>query len=395
MPDRPCQTKREMSENRAASRYIRTAFDEEALREAVLSCRERLGGDASVACVQVSSDWLPRLSEVIEVVRVYGHTRHVIGSTAAGFVSVGEDTERVSGCSVLLLRLPDTELEFSVVRGGDTDHFRIGSGGKGGEGAWVTWCNPFLAHGERWMARWNGEVSHEPTFGGLASGSNGPDSTAVFLNHESKDVAAVAMRLRGGVRVRGVVSQGCRPIGLPYTVTGVRRNVVVSIGSRKAFSVLEEAFEDLDRDEKKAAPGNLFAGLALNEYREDFGRGDFLVRNILGADPEKGVALGAFPRSGQTLQFQVRDKAAADADLRRLCQETLAGEGVPFAGFLFSCTGRGSAMFGVPNHDARVVEDTFGRVPMGGFLGNGEVGPVAGRNYLHGYTASTAFLYPA
>jgi small ligand-binding sensory domain FIST len=294
------------------------------------------------------------------------------------------------------LRLPDTEAEFAVIRAEEAERFRVPPrSGKGGAGAWLTWCNPFLAHGERWMARWNRQVDQEPTYGGLASGFEGSESTAVFLNRDWKGVAAVGMRLRGGVRLRGVVSQGCRPIGLPYTVTGVRHNVVVSIGSRKAFSVLEEAFEDLDREEKKAAPGNLFAGLALNEYREDFGRGDFLVRNILGADPEKGVALGAFPRSGQTLQFQVRDKAAADADLRRLCQEVRDQEGAPFAGFLFSCIGRGSGMFGVPNHDARVVEDTFGRIPMGGFLGNGEVGPVAGRNYLHGYTASTAFLYPA
>jgi small ligand-binding sensory domain FIST len=175
----------------------------------------------------------------------------------------------------------------------------------------------------------------------------------------------------------------------------VRHNVVTSIGSRQAFKVLEEAYEDLDRTEKLAAPGNLFAGLALSEYLEDFGRGDFLVRNILGADPERGVALGAFPRSGQTLQFHVRDKETADADLRRLCQGVVQQHGKPFAGMLFSCTGRGSRMFGVPNHDARVIEETIGRMPMGGFLGNGEIGPVGGRNYLHGYTAATAFFYPS
>ena len=381
-----------MQEIRAASRFLRTAFDEEALREAVESCRAELGGDPSMVCAQFSSDWLPRLQEAVEIIRVFGHSLHVIGSSAEGFVGVGLDSERVSGCSLLFLRLPGTRLRFLKVKADEVESF-VGEGGETG-GSWLAFCNPFLAHGERWMKRWNQIFQHAPTYGGLASGTAGPEGTTVFLDGDSQRLACVAVRLSGGVRVRGVVSQGCRPIGLPYTVTGVKRNVVTSIGSRHAFKVLEEAYEDLNRSEKLAAPGNLFAGLALTEYREDFGRGDFLVRNILGADPEKGVALGAFPRSGQTLQFHVRDKETADADLRRLCRVVLEDYGVPLGGMLFSCTGRGSRMFGVPNHDARVIEETFGRISMGGFLGNGEIGPVGDRNYLHGYTASTAFFYP-
>ncbi|RFC45347.1 MAG: Small ligand-binding sensory domain FIST [Verrucomicrobia bacterium] len=380
-----------MRENRAAFRFLSSVFDEESLREVVESARCELGGDPSVIFVQVSSDWLPRLPDAVEIIRVFGHARHVIGSTAEGFVGVGMDSERVSGCSLLFVRLPETRTEFLKVKADEVEHF--GERGKRGEGVWLAFCNPYLAHGERWMQRWNRMVEHAPTYGGLASGMSGPEGTAVFLDDDWQQQAAVAVRFSGGVRVSGVISQGCRPIGLPYTVTGVRHNVVTSIGSRQAFKVLEEAFQDLNSTEKLAAPGNLFAGLALSEYREEFGRGDFLVRNILGADPEKGVALGAFPRSGQTLQFQVRDKETADADLRRLCQRVLRERGRPFAGMLFSCVGRGARMFGVPNHDARVIEETLGRIPMGGFLGNGEIGPVGSHNYLHGYTASAAFFY--
>lgn len=356
----------------------------------VESARAELGGDPSIIFAHVSSDWLPRLEDAVEIIRVFGRCRHVVGSTAEGFVGVGVATERVTGCSLLSLRIPRTRLEFHKVKEDEVEHF---GGGPWESEAWLAFCNPFLAHGERWMQHWNQLVRHAPTYGGLASGMSGPEGTAVFVDGDWQRLAAVAVGFCGGLRLRGIVSQGCRPIGLPYTVTGVRRNIVTSIGSREAFKVLEEAYEDLDRSEKLAAPGNLFAGLALSEYLEDFGRGDFLVRNILGADPEKGVALGAFPRSGQTLQFHVRDKETADADLRRLCSEVREDYGVPFAGMLFSCTGRGSRMFGVPNHDARVIEESFGRIPMGGFLDNGEIGPVGDRNYLHGYTASTAFFY--
>ncbi|MBU6301662.1 MAG: FIST C-terminal domain-containing protein [Verrucomicrobia bacterium] len=380
-----------MQENRAASRFLPSAFDEESLRETVESARRELGGDPSVIFAHVSSDWLPYLKEAVEIIRVFGHARHVIGSTAEGFVGVGVDSERVSGCSLLFLRLPGTRMEFLKVKTGEVESF-VGDAGSGA-GVWLALCNPYLAHGERWMQRWNLMVGDAATYGGLASGISGAEGTAVFLDAEWEEMAAVAVRFSGGIQVRGVVSQGCRPIGLPYTVTGVRQNVVTSIGSRQAFKVLEEAFQDLNSAERQSAPGNLFAGLALSEYREDFGRGDFLVRNILGADPERGVALGAFPRSGQTLQFQVRDKETADADLRRLCLALGRTHERPFAGMLFSCLGRGSRMFGVPNHDARVIEEVLGKIPLGGFLGNGEIGPVGGRNYLHGYTASTAFFY--
>ena len=141
------------------------------------------------------------------------------------------------------------------------------------------------------------------------------------------------------------------------------------------------------------ARNNLFAGLAMSEYLEEYKRGDFLIRNILGADPEVGaVAIGAPLRVGQTLQYQLRDRDSADEDLRELCH-TAEEEGArPFASLLFSCTGRGSGLFRAPDHDASVVKEIFGPHPSAGFFCNGEIGPVGKRNYLHGYTASAILL---
>lgn len=191
----------------------------------------------------------------------------------------------------------------------------------------------------------------------------------------------------------GIVSQGCRPIGDPYTITEVDDNVLLRIASRGAYEVLEETFEQLAEDEKARAQRNILAGLAMDENVDEHKRGSFLVRSIIGGDPEAGaLALGAYPRVGQTLQFQMRDKDSADEELRQLCREFLSARGEPFASLLFACSGRGARMFGLPNHDAGVIEETFGKVPLAGLFCNGEIGPVGGTNFVHGFTASAAFF---
>jgi len=289
--------------------------------------------------------------------------------------------------------VPDTNLRFVTLSADEVDDFgALTDSGAGGD--WVALCNPYLVHAEKWIQRWNAVTSQAPTFGGLASGVTGEEDTVVFSNRQARDLACVAVKFEGGVRLQGVVSQGCRPIGVPYTITEVDGNVVVRLGSRSAFDVLEEAFESLTLNEKEAARGNLFAGLALSEYVEEHDRGDFLVRNIVGGDPQRGVVeVGAFPRTGQTMQFQIRDQRAAHEDLSQLCEKTFREHGKPFAGLLFSCTGRGSRMFGYSGHDTGVILDAFGSLPLSGFFSNGEIGPVGGTNFIHGYTASTAFFY--
>lgn len=378
--------------NRAASRLISSAFDEGLVKEAARSCREALGGAPSLVVAHFTSDWREYVHDFVELVQVYGHARQVIGCTADGLVSDAGERENASGCSLLFLGLPRTRVDLTLVRGRDANRFRVAEAEE--PSSWITLCNPYLVHAEEWMQRWNTVTHQAPTFGALASGISTTQGTLVFANHEASDLACVGVRFRGGMRLDGVVSQGCRPIGMPYTITRVNGNVVVSLGSRRAFEVLEEAFESLSAGERKNARGNLFAGLALSEYVEEHHRGNFLVRNILGGDPQSGsVAVGAFPRTGQTMQFQIRDREAAHEDLTRLCEGALQRGGAPFAAMLFSCTGRGSRMFGHPGHDAGVVLDTFGQLPLSGFFSNGEIGPVGGTNFIHGYTAATAFFY--
>jgi small ligand-binding sensory domain FIST len=245
---------------------------------------------------------------------------------------------------------------------------------------------------ERWLAEWNAAWPDVPCIGGLASGTSDGEGVGVFHNGRFCDAVVVAVT---GMRVMAVVSQGCRPIGEPLTVTRAESNVVYSLGARPAYEALESAFEGLSEGEKAGAKGNLFAGLAGTEYVDEFKPGDFLIRNILGADPNSGaVAIGGYPRVGQTLQYQLRDRNAADAEWRSVLRTAAAESGkAPLASLLFACTGRGSRLFGSKGHDAGLLEDILGPHASAGFFCNGEIGPLGGRNYIHSYSATGALFF--
>lgn len=390
----------EATANRAHSILLRTTFDEDALSKAAREARQRLGGAPTAVFAFVSADWRPRLKDCLEIIQVEGHAATITGCSGYGLMGVGQEDENVSGISVLFLRLPDTQALRTEIEEGDFADAeagmpwpRITGAAPDDFGGWIALAHPQRLRSEGWLRQWNTVYPGEAIYGGLCSGGPSPDDLFLFTEAGESRAAMIATRFSGGVRMGGVVSQGCRPIGEPYTITEVDRNVVVSIGQRRAYEVLEDAFESLEETEKAAARGNIFAGLAMTEYKDELRQGDFLVRNILGGDPNAGVlALGAYPRVGQTLQFQLRDQDSADEDLRNQCAGAQARYGQPFASLLFSCAGRGVRLFESPNHDAGVIEDVFGRVPLAGYFCNGEFGPVGGKNFIHGYTASAAFF---
>ncbi|HMF12521.1 MAG TPA: FIST C-terminal domain-containing protein, partial [Gemmataceae bacterium] len=186
---------------------------------------------------------------------------------------------------------------------------------------------------------------------------------------------------------------GCEPIGQSWTITEASDHIIQSIGSRPAYEVLVETVRQLDPEKRDRANGNLLVGLAMDEYRDEFKRGDFLIRNLIGVDPRSGaIAIGAEPHVGQTLQFQIRDARAADEELRHmLSSAAVAGEPTA-AALLFACNGRGAGLFGAPDHDARTVRELLGPLPLAGLFCNGEIGPVGASTFLHGFTASLALL---
>jgi small ligand-binding sensory domain FIST len=244
------------------------------------------------------------------------------------------------------------------------------------------------------ILEWNTTMGRTPTFGGLASGSQSAEDLFIFTETGICDAAAIAIGFRGSVKLNGLVSQGCTPIGEPFTITKADQNVVYQLASKNAYEQLQSTFQSLTGPTRERAQGNILVGLAMSEYVEDFHSGDFLIRSILGGDPNLGaLAVGALPRVGQTLQFQLRDSEAADAELRMMLM--LKGNELsnkPFASLLFTCCGRGQHLFGKPNHDAALFDDAFPLTPISGFFCNGEIGTVGEKAYLHGFTASGVFF---
>jgi small ligand-binding sensory domain FIST len=235
----------------------------------------------------------------------------------------------------------------------------------------------------------NDEFPGVPVVGGLAVGGGSPGEQALIVDDEVHDEGAVGAALHG-VAVRAVVSQGCAPIGHDSVVTRVERNIIHELAGQPALERLRAEIASLSAEQQALVSRGLLAGLVIDENKPEYGRGDFLIRGLIGVDEDSGaLAVGEIPRVGQTLRFHVRDAASADDDLRAALGETLAGRRAAGA-LLFTCNGRGAGMFGVESHDARVVASAVQDDALAGFFCGGEIGPVGGRNFVHGFTATMA-----
>ena len=224
--------------------------------------------------------------------------------------------------------------------------------------------------------------------GGQASAARGPGGNRLVLDGQVFTDGAIGAFLGPGVEVSTVVSQGCRPVGSPFVVTRAEDNVVYELAGRPALERLQEVAATLSDDDRRLMSELVQLGRVIDEAKMDFGRGDFLVRTVVGADPEVGaLAVGDVVEVGSTTQFQVRDAASADDDLRQL----VAGQSAD-AALLFTCNGRGSHLFGTPDHDAGVVSDSLDGIPMAGMFCAGEIGPIGGRNFVHGFTAAVVLF---
>jgi small ligand-binding sensory domain FIST len=384
--------------NSAASRLKLARFSEPLVKETARSALEEAGGRVSCAVAFCTADYREHFADFAETLQLHAHIPLLIGCSSSGLVGTGAEAESGSGFSLLLLHLPHSKVapfsfsDATAPAWDDPEAWRRAAGGEDMD-AWILLADPLSVPVEKWLATWSAAFPGTPCIGGLASGGMTGEEIFVFRNRDFIEDGCVAIGLRGGVQVRTLVSQGCRPIGEALPVTAAAENIIQTLGSRPACQVLEDAFQSLSPREKERARGNLFAGLATTEYRDEFHRGDFLIRNILGADQSSGaVAVAALPRIGQTIQYQLRDGTAADEELHHLAG-LLAADGVkPFASLLFSCGGRGRALFGTANHDAAVLAEYFTPHPSAGFFCNGEIGPVGGKNFVHGYTASAALL---
>lgn len=257
-------------------------------------------------------------------------------------------------------------------------------------------------------------AARAPIIGGLAIAGGRPGSNAIILNDRVMNSGGVGVSLSGNVEISALVSQGCQAIGTPLIVTGVKGQMVTGLGGRPALDVLTEILNGLNESMREKLRRGLFLGRAVNEYKDRFGRDDFLMRNVIGVDKEhSAIAVADMLRVGQTVQFHVRDATTADEDLALLLDAQQLHD--PPAGvLLFNCNGRGTRLFPTPHHDALAFSRAFapavsaelkakaglpvpapsGQVPLAGFACAGEIGPVGDDVFVHGQTACAMIIRP-
>ena len=393
-----------MNNDYSIAAYWSDGMDEDGLADWARRLRSRLPAkDVSLGLVFMAPKFFPHAAAVLEILRVHAQVPLLAGCSSSALVAGSEELEAAGGLVLALYSLPGAKLkgvrftQEQIDQSGGEEHYWPVELGvtKNNVNGWLTFMDPFHMDAEVWLRSWNKSYAGVPVYGGLASGNFPEPAAQIYLDGEVFDDGGVAIAVGGEVALAGVVAQGCTPIGEAWTLTRVEQNLIQHIGNRKAYEVLAETVNQLPPADQQKVRGNLFIGLAVNEYLEEFHRGDFLVRNLIGGDPNSGViAVGALPRTGQTIQFQRRDAATASQDMSDLlaaAKARLANTTI-YGGCLFCCNGRGKNLFGRPSHDAGMVQEHFGPMGLAGFFCNGEIGPVGEKNFLHSHTASLALF---
>jgi len=319
----------------------------------------------------------------------------LIGCSAEGVIGGDREIERAPGIAILAAELPNVRLHPFHVAGrsewrqilNDEEQLndRLGLGPQ--TRAIIALADPFTTPLDALMTCLDTHAKGVPLVGGMASSAAKAGENVLFRNDQTFTEGMVGLSVSGPIEVETIVSQGCRPIGNPLVITRSHENVIEQLGGRPALQALQEAVESMPAKDRDLLENGLLIGRAISEYRDRFGRGDFLVRNVVGVDQDSGaIAMADYARMGQTVQFHVRDARSADEDLRLMIERrTMAS---PAGGLLFSCNGRGTRLFEQPCHDIAATRKALPGADIAGFFAAGELGPVGGRNFVHGHTAS-------
>ncbi|ACD83895.1 FIST signal transduction protein [Candidatus Methylacidiphilum infernorum] len=390
----------------AVSSIYNGPLEEKRIIQMVSKLRMELPGEPTIGFAFIWSGYLDfdsdSLAELSDLLTIYGHLQHLVVVGSSGVVGQGIENEGTASFSLLLIHNPELkchglEIPPHVVDSLDQQenwHSLIPFDGNDIKGFCV-FADPINFPIEKFLKYLTQAYPHLPAWGGVTSGKE--NECSLYYNRRAL-TGCLLLTFAGNITLDVIVSQACRPIGDPYTITHVDQNILYTLGRKTAYQALAKAFDSLTEQEKLTVQGHLFIGLAVSEYLEEFKQGDFLIRNILGADPSTGaIVIGAFPRVGQTVQYQLRDPQAAILSLQKALEEEKlkfnAQGKIPSAALQAICTGRGKNLFGTSSHiDAQSIQEFFPGIAQAGFFAHGEVGPSCGMNFLHGYSTSIAFL---
>ncbi len=364
-----------------------------AAHRAARDARDELGGaEVDLAFLFLSAEHHEDAEDALAAASEQLDAANLLGCVAEGVVGRNRELEHGPGAAVWAATLPGSLIDtFHAVAFGTDEGVAVGGVPPLDDADLVTLLvDPFSFPASGFLAELTEAEGEIPVVGGLATGGGGPEAQALFLDDQVLTDGAVGAVLRG-VRVSTVVSQGCAPVGADSVITSADENVVYELAGRPALERLQGELRAMRPEQQQlVAEGGLLAGLVIDENRSEYGRGDYLMRGLIDVDEESGaLTIGEAVRVGQTLRFHVRDARSADDDLREGLADAVNGDHAAGA-LLFTCNGRGTSMFAEPDHDAQAVADALGGDALAGFFCAGEIGPVGGRPFLHGFTATLA-----
>ena len=371
------------------SRSVRDAFGER---------------DCDFACVFFSPHFTEDVDSLIEIVHKNLSPKVLLGCMGAGVIGGTQEIEEHPGLVLWGLSHPRMHITtFHLMPKKEGENFTIEGWPDlpeehAGPRTFLLFADPYSTPIDDLFTLVEQHAPGSSVIGGIASGGRKEGESRLILNDQIIESGVVGVAIQGGVELRTVVSQGCQPIGERYVVTKVDRNVIQELGGIPPLERLEATLKALGESERQQAANGLQVGIAMDEHRAEFGQGDFLIRSLLGADKQSGyLAIADFVQEGQTIQFHIRDAYAAGADLTGLLsrEQGASPNNPPKGALLFSCNGRGQQFFQTPHHDVSAVHQHMGMLPIAGFFAGGEIGPVGGKNFLHGYTASMVLFYDA
>jgi small ligand-binding sensory domain FIST len=384
-----------------------------AVDQALASITPRLAAPVDLVFVFVTPHHLEGLGVLHERLQAVLNPRIVLGVTAEGVIGIRREIEGSPGISILAASLPGAVLPETALHSfafepldwphvlDDPEAIRTAILGDHvvDPKALILMADPFSTPMVKLLPALSAALPGLPLTGGMASGTRTAGGNRLMHQGRILREGAVGLVIGGPVHAQTTVSQGCRPIGAPLVVTKThpqKKHVVMELGGQNALAVIRNTIERLDEeDQHLAQTTGLLVGRVINEYKRYFGRGDFLIRGIIGVDQDSGAIAIGDPelRMGQTIQLHLRDQRTAVEDFALLLEaQKLHGSGA--GGLLFTCNGRGTRLFDHPHADAGLIHEALGDLPLAGFFAAGELGPVANQNFIHGHTASLLVLRP-
>ncbi len=368
-----------------------------AVAEAATLARADLeGAPADLAFLFLTREHLAGADEAAAAVRDELLPRHLLGCVAQGVVGGAQELEAGPAASVWAASLPGASIEtfHAIAEAGATDPDVPGLPDLTGADVVVLLIDPFTFAADAVLERAAHDHPDLPFVGGIAIGGESPGEQALVADQELRPEGAVGAVLRGA-QVDVLVSPGCAPLGREAVITGAEGNVVHELAGQPALDRLRETIASLSAREQALASRGILAGLVIDENKPEYGSSDFLMRPLIGADESSGaIAIGERVRVGQTLRFHARDARSAHEDLELTLGRGLRHEPAgPAGALLFTCNGRGAAMFGAPDHDSKALVTAIQRPAVAGFFCGGEIGPVGSRSFLHGFTATMAVFF--